>query len=272
MSRYNTHREMIAMVAKALGEELLSQVAFVGGCTTGLLITDEMTKEAIRYTDDVDLIINVVGYTGWHKFSEQLVERGFHISMDDEVNCRFRLGQLKVDFMPDDNDALGFTNRWYKAALQNPQLYPITEDINIQLVSPAYFLATKFEAFKGRGNNDLLSSGDIEDILNLIDGRAELEVEVAQAPDDVKAYLISEFANFLASPDALYAVQSTANGDVAREKIIFDRIEYITFLGRTDMDVRSQFRPSAERLDAIVKEGEELLMNVKADDLGGFSE
>lgn len=47
MNRYNTHREMIAMVAKALGEELLSQVAFVGGCTTGLLITDEMTKEAI---------------------------------------------------------------------------------------------------------------------------------------------------------------------------------------------------------------------------------
>ncbi|MDO8342526.1 MAG: hypothetical protein Q7T48_04945 [Cellvibrio sp.] len=272
MNRYNTHREMIAMVAKALGEELLSQVAFVGGCTTGLLITDEMTKEAIRYTDDVDLIINVVGYTGWHKFSERLVEQGFHISMDDEVNCRFRLGQLKVDFMPDDNDALGFTNRWYKAALQNPQLYPITEDINIQLVSPVYFLATKFEAFKGRGNNDLLSSHDIEDVLNLIDGRAELGAEVAQAPEDVKAYLVAEFAGFLASPDALYAVQSTANGDVAREKIIFDRIECITFLGRIDMAVRSQFRPSTARLGAIVKEGEGSLVNTKVDDLSGFSE
>ena len=44
MSRYNTHREMILMVAKALGDELLPQVAFVGGCTTGLLITDEMTE------------------------------------------------------------------------------------------------------------------------------------------------------------------------------------------------------------------------------------
>lgn len=272
MSRYNTHRDMIAMVAKALGEELLSQVAFVGGCTTGLLITDEMTKEAIRYTDDVDLIINVVGYTGWHKFSERLVEQGFHISMDDEVNCRFRLGQLKVDFMPDDADALGFTNRWYKAALQHPQLFPITEGINIQLVSPVYFLATKFEAFKGRGNKDLLSSRDIEDILNLVDGRAELGAEAVQAPDDVKAYLISEFVNFLASPDALYAVQSTANGDIAREKIIFERIEYFTLLRQSDTEVRNQFRPSASRLDAIVKEGEEPLGGTKANDLGGFSE
>lgn len=272
MNRYNTHRDMIIMVARALGEELLSQVAFVGGCTTGLLVTDEMTKEAIRYTDDVDLIINVVGYTGWHKFSERLVEQGFHISMDDEVNCRFRLGQLKVDFMPDDTDALGFTNRWYKAALQNPVLYPIDEDINIQLVSPVYFLATKFEAFKGRGNNDLLSSGDIEDILNLVDGRIELGTEIAHAPDDVKAYLISEFSNLLALPDALYAVQSTANGDVEREKIIFECIEYITSLRQSDAEVRSQFRPSTARLNAITKEGEYSLGNVKADDLGSFSE
>ncbi|PUA30467.1 MAG: hypothetical protein B0W54_08220 [Cellvibrio sp. 79] len=272
MNRYNMHRDMIVMVAKALGEELLSHVAFVGGCTTGLLITDELTKEAIRYTDDVDLIINVVGYTGWHKFSEQLVGRGFYISMDDEVNCRFRLGQLKVDFMPDDADALGFTNRWYKAALQNPQLYPITEGINIQLVSPVYFLATKFEAFKGRGNNDLLSSRDIEDILNLVDGRIELGAEIAQAPDDVRDYLVSEFNNFLNSPDARYAVQSTANGDVAREKIIFKRIEYIVQLGLNQLEVRSRFRPSASRLDAVVKDGEEFLANTKEDGLDGISE
>jgi predicted nucleotidyltransferase len=225
MSRYNAHKEMIVMVAKALGDELLPQVAFVGGCTTGLLITDEMTKESVRYTDDVDLIIKVLGYTGWHKFSEQLVDRGFRISMDDEVNCRFRLGDLQVDFMPDDADALGFTNRWYKAALQTAQPYPIAEAINIRLVTPVYFLATKFEAFKGRGKNDLLGSRDIEDILNLVDGRAELGQELLQAADDVKAYLIDEFKALLKSPDISYAVQSTAGGDLGREELIFERME-----------------------------------------------
>lgn len=48
MSRYNAHKEMIVMVAKALGDELLPQVAFVGGCTTGLLITEEMSKYSVQ--------------------------------------------------------------------------------------------------------------------------------------------------------------------------------------------------------------------------------
>jgi predicted nucleotidyltransferase len=227
MSRYNIHRDMIHMVAKALGDQLLPQVAFVGGCTTGLLITDEMTKESVRYTDDVDLIIHVLGYSDWHKFSEQLVRRGFRISIDDEVNCRFRLGDLQVDFMPDDANALGFTNRWYKAALQTAQLYPISEDMNIRLVIPVYFLATKFEAFKGRGKNDLLGSRDMEDILNLIDGRTELGQEFFQASDDVKTYLSAEFKALLLSPDISYAVQSAAGGDFGREQLIFERMENI---------------------------------------------
>jgi hypothetical protein len=111
MSRYNTHRFMIQQVAQQLGEELLAQVAFVGGCTTGLHITDEFTKENVRYTEDVDLIVHVLGYSGWHNFSERIVARGFKISMEDEVNCRFRLGSLCVDFMPDDENVLGYSNR-----------------------------------------------------------------------------------------------------------------------------------------------------------------
>lgn len=228
MSLYNAHKQMILMVAQALGDQLLPQVAFVGGCTTGLLITDEMTKESVRYTDDVDLIISVMGYTGWHKFSEQLVERGFRISMDDDVNCRFRLGELQVDFMPDDADALGFTNRWYKDALKTAELYPISDQINIRLVTPVYFLATKFEAFKGRGKNDLLSSRDIEDILNVIDGRAELQQELLDAEDQVKNYLVNEFKNLLPSRDIQYLIQSTAGNDKGRAQLIFERIKTIT--------------------------------------------
>lgn len=228
MSLYNAHKQMILMVAQALGDQLLPQVAFVGGCTTGLLITDDMTKESVRYTDDVDLIISVIGYTGWYKFSEQLVERGFRISMEDDVNFRFRLGELQVDFMPDDANALGFTNRWYKDALKTAETYAISDKINIRLVTPIYFLATKFEAFKGRGKNDLLSSRDIEDILNVIDGRAELQQEFIDAEDHVKDYLLNEFKNLLLSPDIQYLIQSTAGNDKGRTQLIFERIKKMT--------------------------------------------
>ena len=230
MSTYNAHRDMILMVAKALGNELLPQVAFVGGCTTGLFITDEMSKESVRYTDDVDLIIHVLGYTGWHAFSEQLIARGFRISMDDEVNCRFRLGDLQVDFMPDEANALGFTNRWYKAALQTAQPFSMSEKITIRLVKSVYFLATKFEAFKGRGKSDWLGSRDIEDILNLVDGRVELFEEIRNAAADVKSYLAFEFRTLLDSPDIAYAVQSLAAGNTGREHLVFDRIKRIAEL------------------------------------------
>jgi hypothetical protein len=36
------------------------------------------------------------------------------------------------------------------------------------------FVATKFEAFHGRGNNDHLASHDLEDIITVVDGRPEL--------------------------------------------------------------------------------------------------
>jgi hypothetical protein len=56
---------MLEEVAEALGEELREQVAFVGGCTTVLLITDEYTQESIRGTDDVDLVIHLTSTADW---------------------------------------------------------------------------------------------------------------------------------------------------------------------------------------------------------------
>lgn len=62
MKAFNKSHEMLVTVATALGDALLKEVAFLGGCTTGLLLTDKISKEAVRYTDDVDLITHVVGY------------------------------------------------------------------------------------------------------------------------------------------------------------------------------------------------------------------
>ena len=52
MSRYTDLEQMLVIVAQALGDELLQQVVFVGGRTTGLLITDRATLEAVRYTNE----------------------------------------------------------------------------------------------------------------------------------------------------------------------------------------------------------------------------
>ena len=88
MTRYADLLEMLTLVSHALGAELLQEVAFLGGCTTGLLITDEASREAVRYTEDVDLITHVIGYPEWLDFQSQLSERGFVVSPQDDTLCR----------------------------------------------------------------------------------------------------------------------------------------------------------------------------------------
>ncbi|MCK1850945.1 hypothetical protein MXD98_16545, partial [Legionella pneumophila] len=45
-------------------------------------------------------------------------------------------------------------NEWYKEAIKHAVDHQITEDITIKSVTAPYFLATKIEAFKSRGNYD----------------------------------------------------------------------------------------------------------------------
>ncbi|WP_250655564.1 hypothetical protein [Alkalimarinus coralli] len=232
MSTVNKLMDMMITVSNALGSELLNEVAFVGGCTTGLHVTDDFTKEGVRYTDDVDLIISVTGYPGWNTFQERLKEKGFRVSMEDNINCRMRLGELIVDFMPDDEAVLGYSNRWYAEAMDAAKPYPLTPSITIKLITPPYFIATKLEAYNGRGNNDPIGSRDIEDILCLFDGREELFRELKESSQDLREYISEQVALLLDHNDFEYAVQSTAKGDVDREDLLFERLEAVKLLSK----------------------------------------
>ncbi|HAA45276.1 MAG: hypothetical protein XD36_3199 [Halomonas sp. 54_146] len=228
MAQISVHVAMIAKVAQALGDDLLPHVAFVGGCTTGLLLTDDFAREQVRHTDDVDLIVHVVGYMGMHELEEMLRKRGFSHSLDeDDPICAMKLDELRVDFMPDTEHAYGFTNRWYAEALSTAQPFLLTNTVTIRLVQPIYFLATKLEAYKGRGKCDPLESRDIEDLLALVDGREELLAEVAGTSQELRTYLAEEFAELLRHPDFEYAVQGTALNNPAREALIFERLEIL---------------------------------------------
>ena len=133
---------MLEKVANALGDELLPQVVFVGGCTTGLLITDEFTKEQVRYTEDVDLIVHIISRPDWPRLQKKLRQQGFQDDVNENtVICRMQLdGVLKVDFMPDDPNILGFSNRWYPQAMETAQPYHLNDDTQIRLIQPEFFI------------------------------------------------------------------------------------------------------------------------------------
>ena len=132
-----------------------------------------------------------------------------------------KLDDLRVDFMPDD-DSLGFSNRWYKDAMATSTPYDLDQETTIQLVSPVYFVATKLEAWRGRGRGDPLVSQDIEDILNLIDGRPELHDEIQSASEEVRNYIRHEIGQLLSHPDIEYAVDSQSGGDTDRANLLLN--------------------------------------------------
>lgn len=224
--KFNVLTDMVVHVAEALGPKILASTAFVGGVTTGFLLTDEMAKQSVRATDDVDLIISTVGYAQEAQFEEELRARGFTERQDNDVIGRKWLGELQVDFMPSDN-ALGFTNRWYKDALKHAVKYEIKSDLTIRLLTPAHFLATKLEAYSGRGKGDILGSRDIEDIMSLIDGRASIIEDIGSANPEMLKYIANELSNLKAHPDFDYVVQSTSKGNPDRADYLHDIIDNV---------------------------------------------
>lgn len=219
--------EMLEVVAKALGPKLCQQVAFVGGCTTALLITDEFRREEVRYTDDVDLVVHLTGYLEWRVLIEHLNGQGFRESMQDDINCRMRLGELKVDFMPDDATVLGYTNRWFHEGFTHAISHILPSGTPIRLFTPPYFLGTKLEAWLGRGQGDVLSSKDLEDILNLVDGREELLKEVADTSLQLRTYLQGALTTLLENGEFAYLVQGSARNNFEREQEIWQRLHQL---------------------------------------------
>ena len=62
--------------AAKLLKPMLGELVFVGGCSTGLLITDKAAADA-RPKLDVDAIAEITSYVGYIELSERLKKLGF---------------------------------------------------------------------------------------------------------------------------------------------------------------------------------------------------
>ena len=118
------------------------------------MITDEAVP-GVRPTIDVDAIAEITSYAEYVKFSERLRAIGFSEDISEGAPvCRWKHSKVTLDVMPLDEKILGFSNRWYPAALKTADWCALAPSLQIRLVVPPYFVATKLEAFKGRGGAD----------------------------------------------------------------------------------------------------------------------
>ena len=105
------NREVIRKISLALGE-MNKQVIFVGGATIGLYINDPAAED-VRATDDVDITVEIASLGELESVRETLVRKGFTQSPDDDVICRFRYDNIKVDVMSTTEVGWAPANPWF---------------------------------------------------------------------------------------------------------------------------------------------------------------
>ena len=217
------YAQFVSAVTKL--EPLLDQIAFVGGCVIGLLITDSGAAP-VRTTLDVDAIVEISSYAEFTVLEDRLRLLGFRESHAEGAPvCRWIHEELLLDLMPTDPSILGFSNRWYLPALQCAQQIRMANR-NPRVITAPYFLGTKLEAFHGRGSGDYPMSRDLEDMVAVLDGRPEVVDEVRQSAPQLRRYLSDEFVSLLATPDFLDALPGYLLPDAASQQrlgMVLDR-------------------------------------------------
>ena len=208
--------ELLESGAEELGE-LLGEVVFVGGATMTLWITDPAAPPP-RPTKDVDVIVEVATRTACYKFEDRL--RALDFRDEGHVICRWvhKRSGLILDAMPTDAELLGFENHWHREAFPHAVDRVLPSGARIRAVPPAFLLATKIEAFRGRGEADYLGSRDFADIVALIDGREELLDEVREAPDELQAYVSAEVGAMIEEERALDGIYGQLPPDEASQE------------------------------------------------------
>jgi hypothetical protein len=205
--------------------DILDRLVFVGGGVTEKLITDGAGRKP-RPTEDVDCIIEVASRVEYHKLEERLRKAGYiNDPTIPPVICRWVRGPLILDVMPTLDGILGFTNIWYKDAVAQPLRHILPNGVSVSIIHPVYYIATKTEAFRGRGKGDFRASHDFEDIVALVNGRAELIPEMKSAKQDVLKAMRDFWIPKLDSANMVASIKEhlDAYEDIERTPLVVER-------------------------------------------------
>ena len=162
----------LKVIAEGLGD-LRRDVVFVGGSVAELYADDPAATD-IRPTIDVDCVVELATYGSLQDFEKLLRDRRFVNDIESGVICRWKYNGEIVDIMPDRDSILGFTNKWYRPGFQRREEISVEEDMTIYILPTLYYIATKIEAIRGRGGEDLRFSHDFEDLIYVLNNRQDI--------------------------------------------------------------------------------------------------
>jgi predicted nucleotidyltransferase len=218
---------LVAQVAHGL-KELNEKMVFIGGAVISLY-TDDPAADEIRPTADIDMTINLANYSEWAKMQERLSELEFYPDPQGQSICSYKFHNIAIDIMPAEDSSIGISNTWYKPGFNDLKNIQLENGTIIKILSSPYFLATKLEAFKDRGNNDYYGSHDFEDIIYLLDNRTTIVEEIITADSYVKDYIKTELTTIKNHPQSEEILAMHIHPFIREERfnILLDKIKLI---------------------------------------------
>ena len=148
---------------------------------------------------------------------------------DNTPPFRWFWNRLQLDLVPVDAHVLGFANRWYRPGFAAAVSTALGGGVSLRHLDAPHFLATKFEAYNDRGGRDIHLSHDLDDIVTVIDGRAELAHELEQADAAVRVHVVAQMQVLLAHTELPNALPGIVAQPI-RAGVVLERLQRIASL------------------------------------------
>ena len=192
----------------------------------GLYVDDSGAPE-VRPTKDIDIVLEIASQFELEELRQKLAKRGIYFVPEEKVVCRFKYQNILLDVMATKEVGWAPANPWFQAGFNYPEVRHLDE-VTIKIMPFAYFLASKFAAFRDRGK-DPRTSRDFEDIVYVLDNRTTMVSDILESEEDVKGFLITELSIVLTDASLQEAVEGHLEpaARIRRREILNQRLREI---------------------------------------------
>lgn len=226
MTRENTmNLRVVEKVAKAL-EEINDEVIYVGGAIISLYANEEGADQP-RPTTDIDITVQISTYSQMDKLRGRLVKKKIYPAPEETIMYRYNYDGILIDVIPMEDTALGPTNRWFKPGFKQALTVTIGST-KIRILPVSLYLASKWEAYRNRGDDPRMSQ-DFEDIIYVLDNNLELIEDVLKVNKNAQDFLKEMSIEILSDSSVNEIIECHLNPATAEERcnLIIEKLEKI---------------------------------------------
>ena len=211
--RLTSNRERVAQAARSI-EPLLNRVVFTGRQVAQLLETSALPTGA-RASFAADTVVRVLSTATLDRVATEVQRMGLTRGPRTAKGDRWIVNDdviLEFTYIAGDEDDPAAIWLEY-ASLLTMAVDVGTRDKTLvaRITGAPALLALDWATVSAR-NESPLDSGELEDIIALVAGRAEVVREIAASPADLRSFVAAETRRFLAYPGAEHVIRNAIQG------------------------------------------------------------